>query len=83
MNTVYYQGNLIPAEDWDYALSKPKTKSSKKESKKAEVELPQEVTLPEEQSFVRGHSGSNPDAHKCGDESKRSSVYIRVSKERK
>ncbi len=48
MNTVYYKGNLIPAEDWDYALSKPKIKSSKKESKKAEVELPQEVTAPEE-----------------------------------
>ena len=48
MNTVYYNGELIPAEDWDYSSSKPKTKSSKKESKKAEVELPQEVTLPEE-----------------------------------
>lgn len=48
MNTVYYQGNLIPAEDWDYALSKPKTNVSKKESKKAKVELPQEVTSPEE-----------------------------------
>jgi len=48
MNNVYYQGNLIPAEDWDYALSKPKTNVSKKESKKAKVELPQEVTVPEE-----------------------------------
>ena len=48
MNTVYYQGNLIPAEDWDYALSKPKTNVSKKESKKAEVALPQEVAIPEE-----------------------------------
>jgi hypothetical protein len=48
MNTVYYKGDLIPAEDWDYALSKPKTTSSKKESKKAKVELPPEVTTPEE-----------------------------------
>ena len=48
MNTVYYKGYLIPAEDWDYALSKPKTTSSKKEPKKAKVELPQEVTSPEE-----------------------------------
>ena len=48
MNTVYYQGDLIPAEDWDYTLSKPKTKVSKKESKKAEVALPQEVAIPEE-----------------------------------
>ena len=48
MNTVYYNGELIPAEDWDYTLSKPKTKSSKKESKKAEVALPQEVAIPEE-----------------------------------
>ena len=48
MNTVYYQGNLIPAEDWDYALSKPKTNISKKESKKAKVELPPEVTPTEE-----------------------------------
>ena len=82
MNTVYYNGELIPAEDWDYSLSKPKTKSSKKESKKTEVELPQEVTVPEEQSFVRGHSGSHPDADKCGDESKRSSMHFRVSKDR-
>lgn len=48
MNTVYYNGELIPAEDWDYSSSKPKTKSSKKESKKADVELPQEVAFPEE-----------------------------------
>ena len=48
MNTVYYKGDLIPAEDWDYVLSKPKTNVSKKESKKAKVELPQEVTFPEE-----------------------------------
>jgi hypothetical protein len=48
MSTVYYQGDLIPAEDWDYALSKPKTNVSKKESKKAKVELPQEVTPTEE-----------------------------------
>ena len=48
MNTVYYKGDLIPAEDWDYALSKPKTKSSKKESKKVVVELPPEVTPTEE-----------------------------------
>lgn len=48
MNTVYYNGELIPAEDWDYTLSKPKTTSSKKESKKAKVELPPEVTTPEE-----------------------------------
>lgn len=48
MNTVYYNGELIPAKDWEYALSKPKTTSSKKESKKTEVELPSEVTTPEE-----------------------------------
>ena len=48
MNTVYYNGELIAAEDWDYALSKPKTKSSKKESKKAEVELPPEVPVTQE-----------------------------------
>ena len=82
MNTVYYKGELIPAEDWDYALSKPKTTSSKKEPKKVKVELPPEVTSPEEQSFVRGNSCSNPDADKCGDESERSSLLIRVSKNR-
>ena len=48
MNTVYYKGELIPAEDWDYALSKPKTTSSKKEPKKVKVELPPEVTPTEE-----------------------------------
>ena len=48
MNTVYYKGDLIPAEDWDYALSKPKIILSKKESKKAKVELPPEVTPTEE-----------------------------------
>ncbi len=48
MNNVYYKGDLIPSENWDYALSKPKTKVSKKESKKADVELPQEVTATEE-----------------------------------
>lgn len=48
MNNIYYQGELIPAEDWDYSLSKPKSTSSKKEPKKAKVELPPEVTDPEE-----------------------------------
>ena len=48
MSNIYYKGDLIPAEDWDYALSKPKTNASKKEPKKAKVELPQEVTIPEE-----------------------------------
>lgn len=48
MSNIYYKGDLIPAEDWDYALSKPKTNVSKKEPKKAKVELPQEVTAPEE-----------------------------------
>ena len=48
MSNIYYNGELIAAEDWDYALSKPKTTLSKKESKKAKVELPPEVTPTEE-----------------------------------
>jgi hypothetical protein len=48
MDNIYYKGDLIPAENWDYTLSKPKTKSSKKESKKAEVELPPEVPVTQE-----------------------------------
>lgn len=48
MNTIYYKGDLIPAEDWDYSLSKPKNKSGKKESKKTEAQPLPEVSTPQE-----------------------------------
>lgn len=37
--SVYYNGKLIPAKDWDYDLNKPKVKQPKKQEVVAEVEL--------------------------------------------
>lgn len=48
MDNVYYKGELIPAEKWDYTTSKPKENVSKKEPKKADVALPPEVALTQE-----------------------------------
>lgn len=35
MDNVYYNGELIPAKDWDYETSTPKEISTKKETAKA------------------------------------------------
>ena len=39
--SIYYNGELIPADNWDYELKKPKAKKpkAKKESKTVEVEV--------------------------------------------
>ena len=43
MKNVYYDGQLIPAKDWDYDKKKPKAKVSKKEPTVVSVDLLQEV----------------------------------------
>ena len=50
MDRVYYNGELIPAEDWDYTLSKPNEDYNlgKKEPKKVAVSPAPEVSTPQE-----------------------------------
>lgn len=44
--SVYYEGKLIPAKDWDYDTKKPKVKEPK--VKKAETIVEAETTEAEE-----------------------------------
>ena len=38
--SVYYNGQLIPAKDWDYNLGKPKAKEAKpKKEKTTEIQV--------------------------------------------
>jgi len=48
MSNVYYNGELIPAEDWDYVTKKPKAKSTPKPKK----ETPKPVEVEVDLSFI-------------------------------
>lgn len=39
---VYYNGELIPAKDWDYDKKKPKVKEPKAKKQEPVVEVPEE-----------------------------------------
>lgn len=48
MDNVYYNGELIPAEDWDYVTKRPKAKATPKPKK----ETPKPVEVEVDLSFI-------------------------------